>query len=291
MTGEFGGAGMIDGKLTLVLPAFNEADNIHDVISRAASTLPRHVRDFEIIAVNDGSSDATPEIVRQIASNDPRVRLVDHPQNRGYGAALRSGFSASTGDYVMIMDSDRQFDIGDLVYLTPFINDFDMVAGYRIQRNDPFHRTLFGKTFRLAMRTLFGVQLHDIDCAFKLMRGDILRSLALESDGAMISTELMARWAATGATWTQVGVHHYPRTAGQQSGGSVRVIFRAMRDVPLLWLKLRREEASNDTCNETETGSIRPRPGSVLPVVFLSLLIATVVWIVLRCFRGKSGQY
>jgi glycosyltransferase involved in cell wall biosynthesis len=290
MAVEFGGAKMIDGKLSLVLPAYNEADNILDVITRAVATLPRHVQDFEIIAVNDGSSDATPDIVRELSASDPRVRLIDHPHNRGYGAALRSGFTASTGDYVMVMDSDQQFDIADLMYLTPFISDFDMVAGYRIQRNDPFYRTVFGKTFRLAMRILFGVQLYDIDCAFKVMRGEILRSIALESDGAMISTELMARWAATGATWTQVGVHHYPRTAGQQSGGSIRVILRAMRDVPLLWIKLKRQNPPAVTSLEPPGSLDGWKPGSVLPAAILTLAAAFVTWIVLRSLRGKQGR-
>lgn len=290
MTLEFSGAGMIEGKLTLVLPAYNEAENIEDVLTTAVSTLPRHVHDYEIIVVNDGSNDSTAYIVRQISSVEPRVNLIDHPRNRGYGAALRSGFAASTGDYVMVMDSDQQFDIGDLVYLTPFVGDFDMVAGYRIQRNDPFHRTLFGKTFRLGMRALFGVQLYDIDCAFKVMRGEILRSLALESDGAMISTELMARWAATGASWTQVGVHHYPRTAGQQTGGSVRVILRAVRDVPLLWLKLRREGARSEEPVDAGNDGTQPRTGSFLPIVLFTLLITGIAWVVLRCCRSKSGR-
>jgi glycosyltransferase involved in cell wall biosynthesis len=283
---------MIDGKLTLVLPAHNEAENIEPVVRRALAIMPRHATDLEVVVVNDGSSDGTREAVRSLASEDSRVRLVDHPLNRGYGAALRSGFSASTGDYVMVMDSDQQFDIGDLVYLSPFIGEFDMVAGYRIHRNDPFHRTIFGKTFRLAMRTLFGVQLRDIDCAFKVMRGDILRSLPLESDGAMISTELMARWARSGATWTEVGVHHYPRTAGEQSGGSLRVILRAMRDVPLLWLKLRREsqQLRQDQSSPQATATQSSRPGSVLPALGVIVVLGLVVGVILRCIRCNGNQ-
>ena len=234
---------MIDGKLSLVLPAHNESANVETVIADAVWILPRFARDFEVIVVDDGSVDGTGALARYHADADPRVRVIGHHENRGYGAALRTGFAASTGDWVMVMDSDRQFDPGDLVYLAPLAGSYDLVAGYRIQRSDPAHRTVFGKIFRLAMRVLFGVQLYDIDCAFKLIRGDPLRSLSLESDGAMISTELMARWARMGASWTQVGVHHYPRTAGQQSGGSLSVIVRAVRDVPALWYRLNREPA------------------------------------------------
>ncbi|TVR68736.1 MAG: glycosyltransferase family 2 protein [Sphaerobacteraceae bacterium] len=281
---------MIDGKLSLVLPAHNEAENIEQVVSEALIAVPRHFAGLEVIVVNDGSSDETPDIVRSMSQTDTRVRLVDHPVNRGYGAALRSGFDASTGDYVMVMDSDRQFDIGDIVYMVPFISQFDMVAGYRIQRNDPLHRTVFGKTFRLAMRTLFGVQLKDIDCAFKVMRGDILRSLPLTSEGAMISTELMARWAQVGATWSQVGVHHYPRTAGQQSGGSIRVIFRAMRDVPLLWLRLRREDRDVEPASLEDEATSSSRAGSLLPTLLVTLVLAVVVGFFVRWMKSRSDQ-
>lgn len=281
---------MIDGKLSLVLPAHNEAENIEQVVSEALIAVPRHFAGLEVIVVNDGSSDETPDIVRSMSQTDTRVRLVDHPVNRGYGAALRSGFDASTGDYVMVMDSDRQFDIGDIVYMVPFISQFDMVAGYRIQRNDPLHRTVFGKTFRLAMRTLFGVQLKDIDCAFKVMRGDILRSLPLTSEGAMISTELMARWAQAGATWSQVGVHHYPRTAGQQSGGSIRVIFRAMRDVPMLWLRLRREDRDVEPASLEDEATSSSRAGSLLPTLLVTLVLAVVVGFFVRWMKSRSDQ-
>jgi glycosyltransferase involved in cell wall biosynthesis len=274
---------MIHGTLSLVLPAHNEEENIHHVVAQALRTLPRFADDFEIIVVDDGSTDSTGSVVRAIADDEPRVRLVEHPMNRGYGAALRSGFSASTGEWVMIMDSDRQFDIGDLVYLAPHTSQHELIAGYRIQRNDPFHRTLFGKTFRLAMRVLFGIQLRDIDCAFKLIRGDMLRSLALESDGAMISTELMARWARIGGTWTQVGVHHYPRTAGEQSGGSVRVILRAVRDVPVLWYRLQREPTEIVAGRFVENQAIGLSPAAAFSL--LAVILGILTFIAARILR------
>lgn len=275
---------MIEGKLSLVLPAHNEDENIGQVIERAHQVLPRLAQSFEIIAVNDGSSDNTAAIIAQYAGRDSRVRLVHHEINQGYGAALRSGFTASTGDWVMIMDSDRQFDIADLVYLAPFTSQYDMVAGFRKQRNDPVHRTLFGKTFRLAMKVLFGVQLKDIDCAFKLMRGDLLRSLDLQSDGAMISTELMARWARAGGSLTQVGVHHYPRTAGQQSGGSLRVILRAMRDVPILWFRVHREHEP-----DPQAGSYEPRSAGLSPLsaVLIVMILGLLGLVTSRLVRRQ----
>ena len=275
---------MIDGKLSLVLPAHNEEPNIRHVLAEATHVLPRFVTDYEILVVNDGSQDNTGRIARDIAAEDTRIRVVDHLENRGYGAALRTGFTNSTGDWVMVMDSDRQFNIGDLVYLAPLASEYDLVAGYRIQRNDPFHRTLFGKTFRLAMRILFGVQLYDIDCAFKLIRGDILRALNLESSGAMVSTELMARWARSGATWTQVGVHHYPRTAGEQSGGSLKVILEAMRDVPVLWWRMNRESSQEIRDESVQSGSTTGlTPGQA--ALILVGVFASVGAVALRLIR------
>jgi glycosyltransferase involved in cell wall biosynthesis len=280
---------MIEGKLSLVLPAHNEEPNIELVIEEARSTLPRFAHEFEILVVNDGSSDRTSALAHTVAEDDSRIRVIDHPENRGYGAALRSGFTASTGEWVMIMDSDRQFDVGDLVYLEPLVPEHDLVAGYRIQRNDPVHRTVFGKTFRLAMRILFGVQLYDIDCAFKVIRGDLLRALPLQSDGAMISTELMARWARIGATWTQVGVHHHPRTAGEQSGGSIRVILKAIRDVPVLWWKINREFDSEPIVDRGDRAESSPGLSRSQVAVIFTALLATLIAVVLsRTCRGDS---
>jgi glycosyltransferase involved in cell wall biosynthesis len=275
---------MIGGTLSLVLPAHNEEDNILPVLENALQVLPQFAEGVEILVVNDGSTDRTGERARSIAATNETVRVIDHLTNKGYGAALRSGISASTGDRVMVMDSDQQFDIGDIVYLAPLVESFDMVAGYRIHRNDPFHRTVFGKTFRLAMRLMFGVQLYDIDCAFKIMRGDLVRSLPLSADGALISTELMARWAKAGATWTQVGVHHYPRTAGQQSGGSSRVVLRAMRDVPLLWWRLKREVSTKTSGEQQDRKSLQQKSRTFL---LLSGVATAVSLILVKVIRRK----
>ncbi|HEU0115195.1 MAG TPA: glycosyltransferase family 2 protein, partial [Thermomicrobiales bacterium] len=147
----------IPGSLTLVLPAHNEAANLGPVVERARETLPRFADDFEIIIVDDGSRDATPHIADALAAADERVRAIHHPRNRGYGAALTSGFRASRGDYVMFMDSDRQFDIADLRLLAPFVADFDIVAGFRKERNDPLVRRINAEIFNVVVRVLFGV--------------------------------------------------------------------------------------------------------------------------------------
>lgn len=229
----------IPGSLSLVLPAHNEEANIEAVVTESLRTLPAFTDRFEIIVVDDGSRDRTAEFVSRLERADTRVRLVQHERNQGYGAALRSGFRATTGDYVLFMDADRQFDIRDLRLLSPFAAEYDIVAGFRMERRDPLHRRVFAETFNIAVRVLFGVHLRDIDCAFKLFRGDLLRSIPLSAPGALINTEIQAKARRQGARLEQVGVHHYPRVAGQATGGNPRVILRAMRETLVLWWRMR----------------------------------------------------
>ncbi len=229
---------LVQGKISLVLPAHNEEPNIRAVVEEAGRVLPTAFSDYEVIVVNDGSKDRTLEIAEALHRENPHVLVVNHPVNRGYGAALTSGFNAATGDFIMFMDSDRQFDINDVHNLTPFVDDYDIVAGYRIKRNDPAHRLLNAQIFGLAVRMLFDIQVRDIDCAFKIMHADVLKGINLESPGALINTEILAKADVQGCTITQVGVHHYPRLEGEQSGASVKVVLRAFREILRLWWRM-----------------------------------------------------
>lgn len=229
----------LPGSLSLVLPAYNEQENIRFVVEQALDVLPHFADTFEIIPVNDGSTDATGEILEELAAEDDRVRPVSYSNNQGYGGAVSSGFDATRYEYVMFMDADRQFDINDLSLLAPFVGRFDIVAGFRMERNDPLHRRINAEIFNIAVRILFGVHLRDLDCAFKILRGDQLRSLDLISKGALINCEMQAKLRRQGATLVQVGVHHYPRVAGTSTGGNLKVIAKAMRDILILWWKMR----------------------------------------------------
>jgi glycosyltransferase involved in cell wall biosynthesis len=222
-----------------VLPAHNEEPNIRAVVEEAARVIPTAFTGYEIIVVNDGSKDNTLEIAQALSDEDPNVRVVNHPVNRGYGAALTSGFNAATGDFIMFMDSDRQFDINDIHLLTPFVDDYDIVAGYRIKRSDPTHRLINAAIFGMAVTLLFDINVRDIDCAFKIMRADVLKGINLESPGALINTEILAKARAQGRTLTQVGVNHYPRLEGEQSGASLKVVFRAFWELLRLWWRMR----------------------------------------------------
>jgi len=273
---------MQDRKLSLVLPAHNEAENIEAVVRRALDVLPRVVRDVEIIVVNDGSRDETGAIIDRLASEHQEVHAVHHPVNRGYGAALTSGFRAATGDSIMFMDSDRQFDIADINALLPYVPYYDIVAGYRIQRRDPFYRRLYGKLFGIVVLILFRVHLRDTDCAFKIYRADLLNTIELTTPGALINTEMLARSKRRGATIVEVGVNHYPRYAGESSGGSPKVVFRAMGETIRLWFRLRQAPAEQfaplHEVDQDRQALVRPRTVAVAIFSALMATIALVFW-------------
>jgi glycosyltransferase involved in cell wall biosynthesis len=231
-------------SLSIVLPCFDEAPNVAAAVAEAQRAGERFAERHEVIVVDDGSIDGTGEIARSIAARDARVRVVGHDRNRGYGAALRSGISASLSDWVLLTDADLQFDLAELERFLPLAGDHDLVAGYRLDRADPLPRRLAAHAWNRLMRRSFGVEVRDVDCAFKLMRGDAARALALESEGAMVSTELLVRAALAGWRMTEVGVHHRPRQAGDATGGDLRVIARAFRERRALIRGVRDEGAA-----------------------------------------------
>jgi glycosyltransferase involved in cell wall biosynthesis len=172
------------------------------------------------------------------------VRVVHHPRNRGYGAALRSGFAAARGDLLLFMDADRQFDIREVAKLAPRAGEYDIVAGYRSKRNDPLPRVALGAMFNVLVRVLFGARVRDIDCGFKLFRADLPPVLDLRAPGALLNAEILALARRRGATLVEVGVTHRPRPAGAQSGGSPLVVVRALGETVRLWWRLRREASA-----------------------------------------------
>lgn len=230
--------------LSVVLPCLDEAENIAQAIDEALTAAARCADAVEVIVVDDGSRDATGSIAAAIGHRDPRVRLVTHEVNRGYGAAVRSGIAASSMPWVLLTDADLQFDLAELADLLPLTPDHDIVAGFRIARQDPAHRRAAAHAWNALMRHSFKIAVRDVDCAFKLVRGPELRALELRSDGAMISSELYARAAAAGFAVAEAGVHHRPRLAGEPTGGDARVIVRAFRERRELRRALRPQPAA-----------------------------------------------
>jgi len=226
--------------LSYFFPAHNEEANLRGLVDEALTTLPELAEAFEIVIVDDGSRDATPQIADELAAADRRVRAVHHPRNLGYGAALRSGFGAARHDLIAFTDGDRQFKVADIGRLAARFAEggADVVVGYRIRRADPLVRTLYAKAYRLANRIFFGLLVTDVDCACKLFRRDALAGINVESGGAFFSAELLIKLRASGRSVVEVGVPHYPRTAGSPTGAKPKVVVRAMRDFWALRLRL-----------------------------------------------------
>jgi glycosyltransferase involved in cell wall biosynthesis len=225
--------------LTIVLPCFNEADNIAGAVGAATAAAERCARHHQIVVVDDGSSDATATVAGALAARDRRVQLVVHSRNQGYGDAVRSGIAAATEPWILLTDADLQFDLDELAGFLPLAERADMVVGWRILRRDPLNRRLNAAAWNWLVRQTCGVPVRDVDCAFKLVRRDLVQPLPLRASGAMVSTELIVHGLAAGARLEQLGVHHRPRVAGEQSGASPRVVARAFRELLTLRRGLR----------------------------------------------------
>jgi len=233
-------------SISVFFPCYNEQDNVTRTVQQAFSVLENLNADFEIIIVNDGSSDATGQIADEIAGRDSRVKVVHHQANLGYGAALQSGFKAASKKLVFYTDGDGQFDINELPPLLPLMEQYDIVSCYRLNRQDSLIRKINGWCWTKLVCLLFGMKIRDIDCAFKLYKREIFDNINLLSTGALIDTEVLARAFRKGYRLTQKGVHHYPRTAGAQTGANLKVILRAFRELLKLHRQIRKDAVKTD---------------------------------------------
>lgn len=230
---------MPNRSLTIFFPCYNEEDNVERAAKAALEAAPLVTDDFEVIIVNDGSKDKTGQIADRLAAEDSRVRVIHHPRNRGYGAALTSGYRGATKDAIFYTDGDLQFDLKEITKLWPLMADYDVITGYRIKRQDPFIRKLNSYGWTTLTKILFRLPVRDVNCAFKLFRREVIANMELKSEGALIDAEVFARARKAGFRITEVGVNHYPRQFGSQTGANPFVIFRAFFELFKLWWKLR----------------------------------------------------
>ncbi len=230
-------------SISVFFPCYNEQENVTSTVEKALAVLKKTGCDFEIIIIDDGSSDSTGRISDEIASQNSKIKVVHHPTNLGYGAALKSGFCAAEKDLVFYTDGDGQFDISELPPLMPLMDKYDIVSCYRLNRQDSLIRKINGWCWSKLTCLLFGMNIRDIDCAFKLYKREIFNSIELSSSGALIDAEILARSVRRGYRITQKGVHHYPRTAGKQTGGNLRVILRAFKELFKLYNRIRKESS------------------------------------------------
>ncbi len=236
-------------RMTFFFPAFNEEENVAETVRRALEDVgPLVDGSIEVLVVDDGSSDRTPAIADELASADPRVR-VHHQANRGYGGALRAGFEQARGELIGFSDGDLQFDLREMGRLLARMENgsrpVDVVIGFRIKRRDPPHRLFIAKTYNAIASVLFGLRVRDIDCAMKLFRREVFDGLPLTTDSPFLSAELLIKLRGRGERIAQVGVNHFPRAAGTNTGASFTKILRTFRDIAKLrWaLWTRRSEA------------------------------------------------
>ncbi|PIR53020.1 glycosyltransferase family 2 protein [Candidatus Peregrinibacteria bacterium CG10_big_fil_rev_8_21_14_0_10_49_10] len=219
-------------ELSLVLPCFNEEENIERTIRDVVSWFLADGVEGEIIVVNDGSTDGTADILDQLEQEIPFLRIVTHQQNKGYGATLRDGCDTAQKQYIGFMDSDGQFHAEELAALIPHLSVYRLVAGVRKKRADPWNRRLNAWLYGLLMRSILGVKKTDVNCALVLFERSLWQTIRpIHGTGALYCGEMYFRLRKAGIPFFQVPVDHYPRTAGAPTGSNPGVILRMFREL------------------------------------------------------------
>jgi glycosyltransferase involved in cell wall biosynthesis len=225
--------------ISVFFPAFNDENIIGSMVKAASDLLPTLTDNYEVIVINDGSTDSTENVVAQIARDMPHVRLISHDVNQGYGAALRSGFRNATKDLVFYTDGDGQYDVRELSSLLPFMTaDCDVVNGYKVKREDPVHRVILGSMYNRLAHLLFRLPTRDVDCDFRLIKRSALGGIDLRSSSGVICVEMIYKLKLAGCIFAETPVHHYPRKFGKSQFFSVRHVGRTIFDLLTLWIEL-----------------------------------------------------
>lgn len=220
--------------VSVILPIYNEAHAIGDIIGDVLMYMPSMTREFEVVAVNDGSTDGTGNVLQQKAAVDSRVVVVNHTKNRGYGRAVCSGIKAARFPFLLIMDADGQFDIREAGPLLKKAGEFDIVTGYRVKRQDTMYRRALGRLYALCLLALFGLRMKDVNCGLKLIKNDVCAFEQLQCRDGIFYTELFLQARRRGKRIIQVPVRHRPRPAGKSTGGSFKVFLNSFADLVVL---------------------------------------------------------
>jgi glycosyltransferase involved in cell wall biosynthesis len=227
------------GSVSAFFPCYNDEATIGSVVETTAATLDRIGLDGEIIVVNDGSSDGSERVLKRLTETEPRLRVVTHEHNRGYGGALLSGFGSATKQWVFYTDGDGQFDPSELALMVDRAgDDIDVVQGYKLNRADNVVRRIIGRVYHWFVSFLFGLHVRDTDCDFRLIRRSKLEAVHLEKTTGVICVELVRKLQDAGARFTEVGVHHYPRRHGRSQFFKLQSVLRTLWDLAKLWVQL-----------------------------------------------------
>jgi glycosyltransferase involved in cell wall biosynthesis len=227
-------------SLTILFPAFNDAGTIASMVISAIGTARELVSDFEVLVVNDGSTDHTGYVLSELVTHyAPVLRVIRHERNRGYGAALRTGFLEASKEWVFYTDGDAQYDPREMASLLRALRpEIDMVNGFKISRHDPFHRVMMGYVYNLTVKLLFGIKLRDVDCDFRLIRASLFKQVPLASSSGTICVELVKKFQDFGFRFAEVPVHHFHRAYGRSQFFNFRRLWKTATDLFRLWLEL-----------------------------------------------------
>jgi glycosyltransferase involved in cell wall biosynthesis len=226
--------------LSVFFPCYNDAGTIKGLVEQALQTGKTITEDLEVIVVDDGSKDKSPEILAALSRIIPELRVFYHSENRGYGAALRSGFSHAGKDYIFYTDGDGQYDVRELPLLVESMGQgVDLVNGYKLNRSDPWYRNLVGGAYRGLMRWMFGIGVRDIDCDFRLFKRGLLEGIELCSDSGAICVEMLSKFQQRGVVFAEVGIHHYARQYGSSQFFTFRHVSRSILGLIRLWWRLK----------------------------------------------------
>lgn len=227
---------MIKQSISAFFPAYNDEGTIEIMYNKLSNVLKKITKDYEIIIVNDCSPDQSGEIADKIAKKDKRVRVIHHEKNKGYGGALQSGFLASKKDLIFYTDGDAQYDVLELEKLVPYIDNYDVVNGYKIKRNDPFYRKLLGSIYQLSVKFLFNLKVRDVDCDFRLMKRYIFEKIHLKENTGLICTEMMRKIQVNNFSIKNVPVSHYKRVYGVSQFFRPKRVFQTLTGLVKQWV-------------------------------------------------------
>jgi hypothetical protein len=274
--------------VSVFFPCYNDAATIGGLVTRATRTIDELGIEGDVIVVNDGSTDDSAGVLTATAAQEPRLRVVTHERNGGYGAALQSGFAAADHEWVFYTDGDGQYDPGELAELVARANhDVDVVQGYKLERGDNLARRLIGRLYHHFVSFFFGLRIRDTDCDFRLIRSSVLEGIELTETSGVICVELVRKLQDAGARFVEVGVHHYARVSGRSTFFKPRNVLRTLRDLVVLWvaLVLRRDPQPEPT--RSAPGKVEWR--AVLAPFFVSRALSDAFLVAIAMLRNPSN--
>lgn len=226
-------------SISAFFPCYNDAMTIGKLVDNVEATLQNLTRDYEIIVVDDKSRDESPKILRQLSKKNKRLTTIFHKKNKGYGGALKSGIRAARKDLIFFTDGDGQYDVNELpILLALMTNDTNFVNGIKMFRNDSTHRIFLGKIYSFIARVLFFLPVFDVDCAFRLIRRDLIQNLPIKSNSSTFNIELVKNAQRAGGRFRQASVHHYKRPHGSSEFFRLGKLSRTLADLVQLWVRL-----------------------------------------------------